>query len=443
MTWGIAFRARQYLRGSLWVIPLLGALAGPLLAELDMIVEQHITLPTSWQYSESTAATVLSAVVASMIGLTGIVVTIGILVVQLATGTLSARYMRLWYRDALQKAVLASFLGTFTFAYALLRRVGPTSVPSLGVTMTGLAIAISLVLFLLYLDRFIHRLRPVAVAAFVARAGRDVLVAVRERRRPDQGSTAGPLARDGRAVVVLTPRAGVLQAIDLKGLVRLGRRRDVTVRLHYTVGDYVPEGAALLSVFGGDGAATTGRRAQGMFAFGRERTIEQDPAFALRIIVDIAIRALSPAVNDPTTAVQLLDHVEALLQLAGEDEVDERLELYDERGVVRLASPVRGWAAYFALGVTEIREYGASSMQVSRRLQAMYQHLLGTVRSEHRAVVEAEMARLDADLRALRPDPERRAYAATPDRQGIGGVAPDRPPDVTHPLGSSGSGDAS
>ncbi|HEV7495924.1 DUF2254 domain-containing protein [Baekduia sp.] len=442
MTWGIAFRARQYLKGSLWVVPLLGALAGPLLAQLDLRIEQHITLPESWTYSESTAATVLSAVVASMIGLTGIVVAIGVLVVQMATGTLSARYMRLWYRDPLQKAVLGSFIGSFAFAYSLLRRVGPTSVPSLGVSMAGVAVAVSLVLFLLYLDRFIHRLRPVAVAAFVAGTGRKVLIAVDARRRPAGGPAVDPVAEDDHVLAVPTPRPGVLQAIDLKGLVGLGRRQGVIVQLHYAVGDYVPEGATLLSLRGGAMAATTPKRAQGLFALGQERTIEQDPAFALRIIVDIAIRALSPAVNDPTTAVQLLDHVEALLQLAGEAEIDERLELCDEDGVVRLVAPVRGWAAYFALGVTEIREYGATSTQVTRRLQAMYQHLLDVVRPEHRAVVEDEMARLDADLRALLSDPERRAYAATPDRQGIGGITDERAA-VAQPLGSSGSGDAS
>jgi uncharacterized membrane protein len=189
----------------------------------------------------------------------------------------------------------------------------------------------------------------------------------------------------------------VLQAVDLKGLVGLARQQDVTVRLHYAVGDYVPEDATLLSLLGRPAAAKTAKRAQGLFALGQERTIEQDPAFALRVIVDIAIRALSPAVNDPTTAVQLLDHVEALLQVAGESE-----------------------------------------------LRAMYQHLLGVVRPEHRAVVEAEMARLDADLRTLLPDPGRRAYAATPDRQAIGGVTTtDRSAPVAQAVGSSGSGDAS
>jgi uncharacterized membrane protein len=113
-----------------------------------------------------------------MIGLLGLVVTVGILVVQMATGTLSPRFMRLWYRDRLQKVVLAAFTATFAFSFALLREVGTGTVPDLGVTMAGLAVSIDLVLLLLYLDRFVHTLRPVAVAAAVARSGLAVVAEI-------------------------------------------------------------------------------------------------------------------------------------------------------------------------------------------------------------------------------------------------------------------------
>ena len=107
----------------------------------------------------------LTAIAGAMVALLGFVVTIGVLVVQQATGTLSPRYMRLWYRDRLQKGVLAHFAGTFTFAFGLLRRIEDDFVPDIGVTLAGVAVAASLGLLLIYLDRFTHRLRPVAVAA--------------------------------------------------------------------------------------------------------------------------------------------------------------------------------------------------------------------------------------------------------------------------------------
>ncbi len=131
-----------------------------------------------------------------MVALLGFVVTIGVLVVQQATGTLSPRYMRLWYRDRLQKAVLATFAGTITFAFSLLRRINDDFVPDIGVTVAGIVMAASLGLLLIYLNRFTHNLRPVAVAAIVARPGRRSSPAGRQLRAGV--STSGPRPRPGR-----------------------------------------------------------------------------------------------------------------------------------------------------------------------------------------------------------------------------------------------------
>ncbi len=186
LSWAGRFELRQYLKGSLWVLPLLGGLLGTVLAQVALLVDGAVRLPSAWNYSASTASGVLTAIVGAMIALIGFVVTIGVVVVQQATGTLSPRYMRLWYRDRLQKAVLATFAGTFTFAYSLLRRVEDDHVPDVGVTMAGIAVAASIGLLLIYLDRFTHNLRPVAVAALVGRSGQQVLAA---RSRSSAGMT--------------------------------------------------------------------------------------------------------------------------------------------------------------------------------------------------------------------------------------------------------------
>lgn len=135
MSWGIAFRVRQQLKGGLYALPLLGGLLGPLLGQLTLWLDRSVQLPPNWQYSAATATGVLSVLVGAMVGLLGFVVTIGVLVVQMATGTLSPRFMRLWYRDLLQKVVLATFVGTLTFSFSLLRHVEDTSVPNVGVTV--------------------------------------------------------------------------------------------------------------------------------------------------------------------------------------------------------------------------------------------------------------------------------------------------------------------
>src|SRR3954454_20401525 len=175
MSWAARFELRQYLKSSTWVLPLLGALLGALLSHGAVLLDSAVRLPPDWNYSASTASGVLTAIAGAMVALLGFVVTIGVLVVQQATGTLSPRYMRLWYRDRLQKGVLATFAGTFTFAFGLLRRIEDDFVPDIGVTLAGVAVAASLGLLLIYLDRFTHRLRPVAVAALVRQSGLDVL----------------------------------------------------------------------------------------------------------------------------------------------------------------------------------------------------------------------------------------------------------------------------
>src|SRR3954453_24003565 len=139
ISWGRAFQLRQRLKGNLWVLPLVGGDVGAGFAQVIVPIDRTLNLPADWQYTSGAASSVLAAIVGAMIGLLGFVVTVSVLVVQQATGTLSPRYMRLWYRDRLQKVVLAAFVGTFTYSYSLLRRVGTDSVPNLGVTIAGLA----------------------------------------------------------------------------------------------------------------------------------------------------------------------------------------------------------------------------------------------------------------------------------------------------------------
>src|SRR6516165_2252473 len=175
MLWALLFRAREYLKGSLWFYPLAGAILGPLLAVLTRQADASVTVPQAWQYTPSAASTVLTTIVGATVGLTGFVVTVTILAIQMATGTFSARYMRIWYRDPLLKATLAWLVLTLTFSFSLLRQVSGTQAPNIGVSVAGVLLVLSLVLFLIFFDRFVHRLRPVAVAAFVGQVAQRTL----------------------------------------------------------------------------------------------------------------------------------------------------------------------------------------------------------------------------------------------------------------------------
>jgi uncharacterized membrane protein len=427
MTWSTRFRIRQYLKGSIWLVPFIGGVLGAVLGLIEPRLDEAVSLPEAWQYSPSTASTVLAAIIGAMAALTGFVVTVTVLVVQMAIGTFSPRYMRLWYRDRALKAVLAVLIGTLTFSFALLRRVEPDFVPTIGVTVAGACVLAGLLFFMFFLDRILHRLRPVAVVALVARAGRQAF---------EDGATALEAFADEPERVGLEPcetvrseRAGAIQAVDERGLLRWARDHDRVLFVPHAVGDFVPAGSPLVEVLGVSGEPTgEERQVAGMFALGDERTIEQDPAFALRIMVDIAIKALSAAINDPTTAVQVLNHMTELLRLIGTTPLDGQTRVMrDDDGTIRIVASGRQWEDYLALATTEIREYGAEAIQVLRRLRAMLLELHDTALPEHREAIEAELERLAVTVKHNFGDSVDFDRATTPDRQGIGGpTASDR-----------------
>jgi uncharacterized membrane protein len=265
----------------------------------------------------------------------------------------------------------------------------PAKVPNFGVTACGFLLGAGIVLFLVFLDRAVHRLRPVAVAALVAKSGRDSLrsvaaIASSPRRKSEDEEVRAVLERPA-AFVARSARPGAIQAIHAAGLVAWAREQDCVLVLPHAVGIFVSRGTPIVQVHG-DVTHTPmlERSLARMVALGAERTIDQDPAFALRVLVDVAIRALSPAVNDPTTATQVIDHLEDTLTLIGTTPGhDGRWEFHEEDGELRVIVPAQRWDDYLSLGVTEIREYGATSIQVVRRLRAMLLALSESVLPEY------------------------------------------------------------
>ncbi len=423
MSWRRVFRGRLYVRDSLWVLPLAGAVLGAVLGSVDILIERSVHVSPELQYSSSTASTLLAAIVGATAALTGFVVTVTTLVVQMATGTFSARYMRLWYRDRMLKVLLAVLVGTLAFSFSLMRRVETSFVPNIGVTVAGALLILSLLVFLVFLDRYLHRLRPVAVAALVhGYFQRNFEYEVKRAENPEVFVGALDAGSEEPSLTVRSRRAGAIQAMDGDALVAWARDQDCLVVLRHGIGDFVPFGAALIDVYGDHGHDRRARRRlDDMVALGDERTIEQDPAFAIRILVDVANLALSPAVNDPTTAVQVLDYLGETLRLVGTTELS--VQNWEDtarprRGVV---IPARSWEDYLMLTADEIRAYGAGGIQVMRRLRAMLQELHEEVRPEYRAALKDELGRLDATVAHSFGGSVDFDRASVADTQGIGG----------------------
>jgi uncharacterized membrane protein len=184
------------------------------------------------------------------------------------------------------------------------------------------------------------------------------------------------------------------------------------------VGEYLAAGRVVLRISGAREDAEP-RLVRRVFVLARQRTVDQDPAFALRMLVDIAIRALSPAVNDPTTAVQVLDRVETLLvELAGRHPGPSIVVDHDGRARARVTAP--RWSAYVELGLMEIRRYGADSPQVARRLTALYDRLGDVAGDDERGRVDLERRLLAEAVGAAFPDAEERRIVERADRLGLG-----------------------
>jgi uncharacterized membrane protein len=184
------------------------------------------------------------------------------------------------------------------------------------------------------------------------------------------------------------------------------------------VGDTVVEGTALLRVHD-SGMSLPEDALRRAVHLKRERTFEQDPKYPIRLFVDTAIKALSPAINDPTTAVQTIDQLEDLLRRLGAAELNAGYAV-DENGALRLVFPTPTWEDYLTLAFDEIRHFGSNSVQVMRRIRAALVGLIETLPSQERVdAVRRYLEHLDRAIGASPFDVEDKIMARQEDRQGI------------------------
>jgi uncharacterized membrane protein len=214
-------------------------------------------------------------------------------------------------------------------------------------------------------------------------------------------------------------RSAVVLAANLEALVSAARKTDGIVEFVHRVGDFVAFGEPLFWLHGG-AASLDDRTLRAQVAFGPERTIEQDSTFAFRVIVDVAIKALSKAINDPTTAVLAIDQLHRLLRVVGRRHLHDDA-LFDADGSLRVIFPTPNWDDFVQLSCREIRLYGAENFQVARRLRAMIENLIAILPEARRRALCCELDLLDRTLVKLHMFPEDLALAQQPDLQGLGG----------------------
>lgn len=418
MSWVRRHQLRLYIRNALWILP---ALSVPLaLLVVALLVKYERSIGSQLDVSPETGRVVMSTVAGSMFTLMVLVCSAVLVTVQLASAQLTPRVIILVYRNPYRKLALALFVFTFTFSIAVLVRIEDT-VPRWSTYLAAYGFLFNLVLFVLFIDSMGKTLRPSSTLCLVALLGRDVIRRVFPfALGPDSPVSSNIKPTNGEQTrVVMSTVDGAVLAFDRKGLVALAEQSNCVIELVPEVGQFIAADDPLFRIYHDQGKITDSQLRNSV-AVDAERTLEQDPLFAFRIIVDIANKALSPAINDPTTAVLAIDQIHHLLRDVGKRYLAEGREP-DSSGQLRLMYRTPNWEDFVLLGTTEIRQYGRDSIQVQRRLRAMLKDLIENLPERRSPVLHSEMALLANMAKRAFPDLADQTLAEAGDLQGIGG----------------------
>lgn len=412
---------------SWWPIPSVGVLTALVLAALLLTLDNTLEPPPiiAFHGDAGEARLLMSTVTSAMLSFIGLVFSVSIVVFTLASGQFSPRVLRTFMRDRWSQTTLAVFVGTFVLALTAFWAVrgssgeSTTFVPGLTVTAVFLLVATCLGLFVHFVHHITQEIRAVTV---IGRIHAETVAAI-DRRYPDpydpHEASRWQAPHDGAHRTFDADTTGVIANVRVGKLVQLAQEHEVVLELVPQIGDFVISGEPTVRQYGD--ASVPPAKVRAALVFDPERSYRSDVAFGIRKLLDIAERALSPGVNDPTTAIQSIDRIHSIVHRLAMRRLDIGVHR-DNDGAARVVEHVPMWDDYVALACDEVRHWGADSIRVHERLRTMLTKLL-TVTSPRRhpplqAQLDAFAARSETDL----PEPEREAVgeADAPSRSGDG-----------------------
>ncbi|KRB62154.1 hypothetical protein ASE04_19985 [Rhizobium sp. Root708] len=421
MGWNRLYSLRSYIKSSLWLVPFLALIFYILAIRLVYLLEPWLMWTERWPWGLAGSQRLLETIITMT--LTFVVFTFGSLLVaiQIAGGQLTPRIIATTLlRDNAIRFTVGLFIFTLLFATGALARL-ETDVHQAVVGVAGILGFLSIAAFLYLIDYAARLLRPVSIVLRVSEEGRAVIEEVYPTMATDDevdcSHNPRPSERPAKTILY-SGRPAIIVAVNTKALFILAEKTGSVVELVPRVGDFVASGELLFRLYGASVPEESALRT--MIAFGPERTLEQDATFAFRIIVDIAIKALSKAINDPTTAVLAIDQLQRLLCYVGKRSLVGEA-LLNESGELRVVCRTPDWEDFVKVTFSEIRFYGAENFQIARRLRAVLEYALQVLPEFRRPPLRTEMDLLDRRLTELYHFPEDLALARIADSQGLGG----------------------
>jgi uncharacterized membrane protein len=371
--------------------------------------------------------TFLSSVSAGMMAFTGIVFSLLFVMLQFSSSAYSPHLLPMLSRNRTLIHAGGVFTGTFLYSLMALRGVGIAEGGGTAAILIWVAFAwlLASVFLLLRLVRVFSALAITDVLEMVADTGwqqldrtyspySPELEAARHVQRERATAPAG-----AARVVQHVGKPRYVVGLDVARLIKVAVAADAFIRVPVSLGDAVTAGLPLAFVHGPGAGRVAEARLRAAIILDRDRTVEAGPKQAIRLLVDIAIRALSPAINDPTTAVRALDQIEGMLLRIGNSDL-EADTIYDGQGAPRVSYRPPTWDEYLDLALREIGQYGAGALQVERRLSALLLHVREQLPDDRRAAVDRISAQQRTTLLEAIPDVALRQKAEGIDRQGIG-----------------------
>jgi uncharacterized membrane protein len=420
MNWNQLYGFRNYLKSSLWVVPFIAI-------PLALVTTRLLHWLDAWfgwsllGFTAAGAQVLLEAFVTATLSF--VVFTFGSLLVaiQVASAQLTPRIIATTLlRNDIVKYTVGLLIFTLMFALSAQNKM-EKEVHQLVMLVATLLGIFSFAAFFYLIDYASRLLRPISILAHVGSDG----IAVVESVYPDP--SLGPdVAEDER--LTLGPPDGVIQhrgtsgivlAVNLGLLMAEAERSDGIIEFVPQVGDFVAVDEPLFDLYGGVRSIDE-NTLRASVAFGAERTMDQDPTFAFRIVVDIALRALSPAINDPTTAVLAIDQLHRMLRTVGKRHLRTD-EISDKSEKLRVVFRTPNWEDFVHLAFSEIRACGSNNLQIVRRLRAMIENLVQTLPAHRQAALLQELSLLNREIERNFIYPEDLALARIADAQGLGG----------------------